>query len=245
MVEQGGYDTHFNQVLTGDTSLGGHSNLLAELSGAISAFQDEMRRHGLEDRVVGITFSEFGRRIKSNGSLGTDHGTAAPMLAFGSQVIPGALGKNPTISPSVTFADNLQPQTDFRQVYNSLLKDWFGMTDPQLATVLPKPSGGNWDYVEIIKQPGKSYKFGIPAILGQNMPNPFHAITTIPFYAKSGRTIIEVWDTLGRKLQTVLDADLQEGANQVQFNGVNLASGIYYYRIQTGGMTKTLPMIKA
>lgn len=245
MVEQGGYDTHFNQVLTGDTSLGEHSNLLGELSGAISAFQDEMRRHSLEDRVVGITFSEFGRRIKSNGSLGTDHGTAAPMLAFGSQVIPGALGKNPTISSSVTVADNLQPQTDFRQVYNSLLKDWFGMTDPQLATVLPKPSGGNWDYVEIIKQPGKSYKFGVPAILGQNMPNPFHAITTIPFYAKSGRTIIEVWDTLGRKLQTVLDADLQEGANQVQFNGVNLASGIYYYRIQTGGMTKTLPMIKA
>lgn len=119
------------------------------------------------------------------------------------------------------------------------------MTDPQLATILPKPSGGNWDYVEIIKQPGKTYKFAAPAILGQNMPNPFHAITTIPFYAKSGRTIIEVWDTLGRKIQTVLDAYLQEGANQVQFNGVNLASGIYYYRIQTGGMTKTLPMIKA
>lgn len=245
MVEQGGYDSHFNQVIPGATHTGVHAGLLGDLSTAINAFQDELRRHSLEDRVVGITFSEFGRRIKSNGSFGTDHGTAAPMITFGSQVIPGSLGKNPTISAGITVADNLPPQTDFRQVYNSLLKDWMGLSDAQLASALPKTNGGNWDYVAIIKQPGVSYPFSLPLILGQNMPNPFHAITTIPFFAVSGRTIIDVWDSLGRKMATVLDATLQEGANKVQYNGSNLASGIYYYRIQTGGKTATHSMIKA
>lgn len=241
MVQQGGYDTHFNQVLAGQTDQGNHANLLKDLSDAIYAFQDEMRRHTLEDRVVGFTFSEFGRRIKSNGSLGSDHGAAAPMIAFGSQVIPGFLGKNSPIGSGVTVSDNLVMQTDFRQVYNSILKDWFGLTDAQLATVLFK----NWPYVEIIKQPGKTYAFNKPDVIGQNMPNPFHAITTIPFYAQSGRTLIELWDPLGRKVRTILDANFQEGSNTVQFDGRDLASGIYYYKIQTGVHTKTLPMIKA
>lgn len=245
MVQQGGYDTHFNQVIAGDSAIGAHARLLTELSSAITAFQDELRRHSLEDRVVGFTFSEFGRRIKSNGSLGTDHGSAAPSLAFGTQVIPGSLGKNPTISSGLTVTDNLTAQTDFRKVYNSVLKDWFSLSDAQLATVLPSPGGGNWEYVQIIKKPGVKYPFGMPAILGQNMPNPFHAITTIPFYARTGRTVIDVWDSLGRKVTTLLDAYLQEGSNTVQFNGVNLSSGIYFYRIQTGGITKTLGMIKA
>lgn len=245
LVSQGGYDTHFNQVTTGATDQGAHASLLGNLSTAIYAFQDEMYRHSLEDRVVGITFSEFGRRIVSNGSLGTDHGTAAPMITFGTQVIPGALGKNPTITSGPGSADNLTPQTDFRQVYNSILKDWFGLSAAQLATVLPHPDGGNWEYVEIIKQPGKNYIFNKPDLLGVNMPNPFHSVTTIPFYAYKGRTILELWDVMGRKQRTLFDAVMTEGSSSVQFDGQNLAPGIYYYRITTGGLTKTLPMIKA
>jgi len=242
MVSQGGYDNHANQVATtGGTDTGTHANLLNELSSAIYAFQDDLKRHGVEDRVVGMTYSEFGRRIKSNASLGTDHGTAQPVIAFGTQVIPGFLGVNPTIGTDANASTNLALQTDFRQVYNSLLKDWFGLSDAQLASVLFT----NWTYVPIIKQPGVTYPFAQDDILSQNFPNPFQSTTTIPFLAKGGETIIDYFDILGRNLGTILQGNIPEGTNSIIFNGQGLAPGVYYYRIQTGGLKKVLPMIKA
>ena len=241
MVSLGGFDTHADQVgATGGTDTGKHASLLSELSSAIYAFQDDLKRHNIEDRVVGMTYSEFGRRIKSNGSLGSDHGTAQPVITFGSQVIPGFLGVNPTIGSSSSASTNLDMQTDFRQVYNSILKDWFSLTDAQLASVLFQ----NWTYVPIIKQPGVIYPFANDAILSQNYPNPFGSTTTIPFYAKGGETIIDYFDILGRKLGVILEGNIPQGANSIIFNGQNLASGIYYYRIQTGGVKKVLPMVK-
>ncbi len=242
LVSQGGYDTHNNQVpTTGGTDTGGHAALLGELSSAIYAFQDDLRRHSLEDRVVGMTYSEFGRRIKSNGNFGSDHGTAQPVIAFGSQVIPGFLGVNPTIGSSPTANSNLDLQTDFRQVYNSILKDWFSLSDTQLASVLSK----NWEYVPIIKQPGVTYPFGNSSILSQNYPNPFNDTTTIPFYSKGGTTIIDFFDILGRNLGVILEGNIPEGPNSTIFNGRNLAPGVYYYRIQTGGQKKVLGMVKS
>ncbi len=242
MVSQGGYDTHANQVATtGGTDTGNHAKLLAELSSAIYAFQDDLKRHNVEDRVVGFTYSEFGRRIKSNGTLGTDHGTAQPVIVFGTQVIPGFLGVNPTIGTSASASTNLDTQTDFRQVYNSLLKDWFSLSDAQLASVMFT----NYKYVAIIKQPGVNYPFSGSDIISQNYPNPFDTTTTINFYAKGGETIIDYFDILGRKLGIILQGNIPEGASSTIFNGQGLAAGIYYYRIQTGGQKKVLSMVKA
>lgn len=241
MVNQGGYDTHANQVdASGGNQTGAHAKLLGELSSAIYAFQDDLKRHGVEDRVVGMTYSEFGRRIKSNGSLGTDHGTAQPMIVFGTQVIPGFLGVNPTIGTNASANTNLDMQTDFRQVYNSLLKDWFSLSDAQLSTVLFQ----NWPYVAIIKQPGIDYPFGADQILSQNYPNPFSSTTTINFYAKGGQTIIDYFDIRGRLIGTILDANIPEGSTSTIFNGSGLARGIYYYRIRTGGEQMVLSMLK-
>ncbi|TAE51791.1 MAG: DUF1501 domain-containing protein, partial [Bacteroidetes bacterium] len=97
----GGFDTHAAQTDSSDTTTGQHANLLGALSQAITAFQDDLDLLGVADRVVGLTYSEFGRRIKSNASLGTDHGTAAPLFVFGTRVNGQVFGANPVIPAGV------------------------------------------------------------------------------------------------------------------------------------------------
>ena len=85
------------------------------------AFQDDLRLLGAEDRVVGMTFSEFGRRVNSNASLGTDHGTAAPMFVIGGNNKGKVIGNNPNLS-NLDNGD-LKHEIDFRSVYASILKN--------------------------------------------------------------------------------------------------------------------------
>lgn len=82
MVGMGGFDNHSSQVEASDTSTGTHANLLKTLSDGIKAFMDDCTFLQIQDRVLGMTFSEFGRRIKSNSSMGTDHGAAAPYFSL-------------------------------------------------------------------------------------------------------------------------------------------------------------------
>ncbi|MES2850290.1 MAG: DUF1501 domain-containing protein [Bacteroidota bacterium] len=123
LVEHKGFDTHSLQTDT-DTTVGRHADLLTELSQAVKAFQDDLNFLQIEDRVVGMTFSEFGRRIKSNSSGGTDHGAAAPMFIFGKKVNTTVLGTTPAIPTTATVDDNIAMQHDFRSVYASLLQQW-------------------------------------------------------------------------------------------------------------------------
>ena len=112
-----GFDTHANQVQT-------HPNLLKELGDGIKAFMDDLGHHGHRDRVLVMTFSEFGRRVKENGSRGTDHGAGAPMFLAGGKVKPGQIGKYPSLSD--LDDGDLKHHTDFRAVYASVLEDWLG-----------------------------------------------------------------------------------------------------------------------
>jgi uncharacterized protein (DUF1501 family) len=132
-VEMGGFDTHAAQVTNSNTTEGTHALLLKNLSDAIAAFQKDLQSSNLEDRVMGITFSDFGRRASSNASKGTDHGIAAPMFVFGSGIKRQVVGTNPhlvndLIPPASEHSNNqdIKMQVDFRRVYNDLLSDWFG-----------------------------------------------------------------------------------------------------------------------
>ena len=136
---QGSFDTHANQVDSSDTTKGKHAELLTTLSDAVAAFQQDLNAMAISDRVAAMTFTEFGRRIKSNDSLGTDHGTSTPVFFFGASVKPAIIGTNPTIPDMVTSSDQVPMQHDFRAVYYSVLKDWFLLTDNQLLNVLPDP----------------------------------------------------------------------------------------------------------
>lgn len=132
----GGFDTHSSQVDGGDPTVGAHANLVTELSDSIKAFQDDLELLGLSDRVAGMTFSEFGRRIKENASFGTDHGDAAPLFAFGNCVQGGILGTNPDIDTEVDQNTGVPYQYDFRDVYGSVLMDWFDVPETTVRNLI-------------------------------------------------------------------------------------------------------------
>lgn len=136
IVTLNGFDTHSVQVDPANHALGEHANLLGALSDAIGAFQLDLETQNLDNKVTGLTFSEFGRRIISNGSDGTDHGEAAPMIVFGSAVNPSILGTSPVLPSVPTVNDNIPMQHDFRQVYSTILTDWFGMSQTSVNTIM-------------------------------------------------------------------------------------------------------------
>lgn len=138
LVSMGGFDTHAKQTEAGDTTTGNHAKLLAKLSEAIGAFQDDLRLQQVSDRVIGMTFSEFGRRIKSNASGGTDHGAAAPVFIFGDGVQPGIIGDNPVLPANATVNDNVVMQYDFRALYATMLEKWFDTDTSSVSSVLLK-----------------------------------------------------------------------------------------------------------
>ncbi|MFK7809031.1 MAG: DUF1501 domain-containing protein [Saprospiraceae bacterium] len=132
LVDLLGFDTHINQAVNNSPTTGLHANLLAQLSGAVKAFQDDLDAIGIDDKVMTVTFSEFGRRPGENGSLGTDHGTLAPMFVFGSHVDGGVTGVNPDLTNLTSIGTLQGQQYDYREVFTTLSQDWLGGTDSML-----------------------------------------------------------------------------------------------------------------
>jgi len=118
-----GFDTHANQLAT-------HANLLRQLSEAMAAFFKDMAERGQKDRILMMTFSEFGRRAAENGSRGTDHGSAAPMLLVGGKVKSGVVGEHPSLTQ--LELGNLKHGIDFRQVYAAILDQWLGVPSKEV-----------------------------------------------------------------------------------------------------------------
>jgi uncharacterized protein (DUF1501 family) len=116
-VSQGGYDTHTNQVAT-------QQRLLQDLGDSTKAFVDDLKAQGNMQRVLVMTFSEFGRRVTENANGGTDHGAAAPMFIVGNKVKAGLLGKYPSLAPQDLFEGDIKYNVDFRNVYASVLENW-------------------------------------------------------------------------------------------------------------------------
>ena len=114
-ASQGGFDTHAGQM-------NAHQRSLTELNDAVASFVADLKQQGNFNRVLLMTFSEFGRRVEENANGGTDHGAAAPMFVLGGAVKPGLFGKY----PSLTDLDHgdLKFNTDFRSVYGTVLDQW-------------------------------------------------------------------------------------------------------------------------
>ncbi|MEX0325330.1 MAG: DUF1501 domain-containing protein [Puniceicoccaceae bacterium] len=119
-VSLGGFDTHANQLFR-------HRQLMEQLSSAMAAFQADLAAHKLDDQVLTMTFSEFGRRPSENVSGGTDHGTAAPLFVMGSKLKGSLFGQAPDLQ--VAKNKDLPFSTDFRSVYSTIIERWFE-TDP-------------------------------------------------------------------------------------------------------------------
>ncbi len=116
-VSQGGYDTHTNQLAT-------QQRLLQDLGDSMKAFVEDMKAQGNMQRVLVMTFSEFGRRVAENANGGTDHGAAAPMFIVGNKVRAGLLGQYPSLAPKDLFQGDVKYNVDFRSVYASVLENW-------------------------------------------------------------------------------------------------------------------------
>jgi uncharacterized protein (DUF1501 family) len=135
-VSMGGFDTHANQKPTQDKNL-------AQLGDALDAFMQDLANIHQQDNVVIMTFSEFGRRVKQNGSNGTDHGTAEPMFVIGNKVQGGLYGSYPSLSDLDNNGD-LKFNADFRSVYAGMLKDVVG-AEP--APIL----GGSFEPIGVVR----------------------------------------------------------------------------------------------
>lgn len=245
MVSIGSFDTHANQVNATQTETGTHANLLQKVSDAVKAFMDDLKYQNVSKRVMGMTFSEFGRRIKSNSSGGTDHGAAAPMFIFGDAVKSGITGSNPFINSMVNTNDNLPMQYDFRSVYASILQNWFCVPADTLNKVMLK----DFQQLDLIKgafacsdaTSGGNQTAGTKII--SNYPNPFVGATTIEIKVKAGHALVQVFDVQGRIIKTLLDTVLPEGTHYIPFEDEGWGPGVYYARLQNGSNQQVRSML--
>lgn len=240
-VSDTGFDTHAQQAVAGDPAQGVHANLLKGISDAIQAFQQDITQMGVSDRVLGMTFSEFGRRIKSNNSRGTDHGAAAPMFLFGDRVIPGMLGTNPQIDPNTDGQTNVPMQYDFRSVYSSVLQQWLCLDQAGAAQVLM----GEHPVLPIIEQQDCSPVLATGDDLLQIGPNPFVASTTITYTCVLDGTVsLQVFNSLGQLVAKPVEQQLTAGTYQLDLDLGPMPAGVYYCRLQNGPNQVVRNMVK-
>lgn len=246
-VSIGGFDTHKKQVNASDTSTGPHAKLMKDLSSSIRAFQQDLELMGIDDRVLGMTFSEFGRRIKSNASLGTDHGAAAPLLVFGKHVKKGILGTSPDIPSDINVVNNIPFQYDFRSVYASVLERWFCVKQPLLNQLLLQnyqslpiikggPCGLNDDPDDTNNQSDK--------LLLKMWPVPYGLNATLQFSTNGGHTLIQQINSLGQVVKVLTDREYAAGTYNIDIYDDNLPSGAYFIRQQNQSLQKVLNVIK-
>jgi uncharacterized protein (DUF1501 family) len=245
VVQLGGFDTHDNQVVSGATGTGIHSNLLKELSDAVGAFQDDLNLLNVNNRVVGMTYSEFGRRIRSNAALGTDHGTAAPVFLFGTCIQKQILGDHPVIDTQVGIDEGVPMQYDFRDIYGTILKDWLGLNTLEISNVL---------HPNVQTLP--LFKNGCITSLSSNQdftkdkfqiklyPNPASSIINIEFYNIGEGTQIRVFDGKGAQLESLKVQSNSYQNRTFQLNISNYPVGSYFIHIQNNFVNETKKFIK-
>lgn len=244
VVQIGGFDNHNNQVVEGDTKTGEHADLLQELSDAMVAFQDDLKLLNIDDRVLGMTYSEFGRRIRSNASLGTDHGTAAPLFVFGNCAKNEIFGDTPEIDTQVDDQEGVQMQYDFRSVYGTILTDWLGATKQEASTVL----FDEFDALPIFKS-GCSAALSTNDILASTSeikvyPNPTSDFINLKFFGTNQLLKITLYNSIGAVVKTITHKKYSSIQHSLRVDISSLPKGNYFLHYQTKGISKTKKVLK-
>jgi len=248
MISMGGFDTHGNQPLN-------HERLMTNLSVAIDNFYDDVAFTQQDDKVLSMTFSEFGRRIFENGSNGTDHGKAAPTLFFGAGLNGSAfVGEHPTLD-NPDGRGNLEYTMDFRDLYATVLAEWLCVDIPLVEQHLldhpyaPVNLGFNCSGVDF---PDIVYSDGEPTLPTQPEPTDptqemLDAIVHKPFYptdslphiylemAFTAHVDIKLFNILGQQVGTIFNEMMTEGSTEINIRErmpQHLSAGKYIYRIQ-------------
>ncbi len=244
VVSFGSFDTHSNQTNTIDTSIGTHANLLGMLGNTVKAFHDDLKLMNKDQKVLGMTFSEFGRRVKSNGGVGTDHGYGAPMFVFGSQATGGIVGANPVIPAVAAVNDNLPMVNDFRNIYYSIMKRWMCQDAISLQEIMVR----NYTELNICSDanctPGGRLANAEQSFV-KNYPNPVIGNTKVEFITDGGHTLLQLLSANGMPLATLVEATYDRP--QTIFKNLDLSNyqpGMYYLRFQNGNKVQMKPIIK-
>ncbi|MBI2257830.1 MAG: DUF1501 domain-containing protein [Flavobacteriia bacterium] len=242
VVNINGFDTHAEQVDSSDTTVGNHAKLLKTLSDAVKSFQDDIKLQGLEHRVVGMTFSEFGRQIASNASFGTDHGDAAPLFLFGTCISSQIIGPNPVISDQIQNQAGLNMQIDFRDVYASVIKDWFGVDENAVQSLFDYPvnfytvlQGCSAGINEEIK------KKSLAAIV---YPNPCVNTAHLKFSCLNEKVQIILNDSYGKTIKELFSKELKAGVHHVELETKSLSEGTYFVIINKKSKNEEIKIIK-
>lgn len=239
-VSEGGFDTHSNQ---GSTT-GSHANRLRNVAEASAAFLADLAADGLDRQVVVMTFSEFGRTLRENGSNGTDHGAGAPLLLFGPGLRGGLYGAPSSLQSGALYGGDPRFTTDYRDVYSTVLRDWFGLPTERVEGIL----GGSFGALNFVDDKITVGREATPAPhtirLDQNYPNPFNASTRITYSLSQGGPIrLHVFDIRGRLVRVLADHAHVPGIYTLDFDGHGLPSGAYLYRLETPAGSQTRRMV--
>lgn len=240
-----GFDTHSAQISATDKTQGTHATLLKKVSEALESFQRDLEFLSVDNRVVTMTFSEFGRRIKSNDGLGTDHGSAIPMFLMGKKILSGIIGDNPIIPETVDVKMNLTSSIDFRSIYSTLLRDWLCVPESELENILMK----NVPFLSLVDNADcRPQERTLLQKAGKNIlkiyPNPVDNQATVRYSTQGGGVLIQLLDTGGRILFVAIDDVIAPGTYEFLLQVDNLASGVYYLQIQNENYLETKPLIK-
>lgn len=239
LVKIGGFDTHAEQVESYDTTMGAHAALLYHISSAMKAFQEDLKARGLEDQVLTVTTSEFGRRVESNGSYGTDHGTGGPVMIFGKGANPGVIGEVPDLNDR-----NIGMQYDYRQVYANIMRDWMGVSDQSLNEIFPgiMTAAGTSDGVVFTELPIAQRTITDAAgfvssrfALSDCFPNPALTETTVHFRVNhSGTVVISLMDINGKEVKRVADGYYAPGEHKIAVDVTGIKPGSYVCLLRAG-----------
>jgi len=235
-----GFDTHNAQVTAGNVTLGRHANLLKDLSGAIEAFQDDINLLGINHRVAGFTFSEFGRQIASNASEGSDHGDAAPMFLFGECISAQVIGTNPEISNTVVNQAGIPMEIDFRDVYASLLKDWFLVPEEDISPLFENEV----NYIDLLG----SCNLNITQETKNKeslflYPNPATDRTTLRFEAKGSSYTLQISDMMGNIVKNVFTNHQLVGTQEVPIDLHDFKAGFYNVMLNDRTSAKSIRLV--
>jgi uncharacterized protein (DUF1501 family) len=251
LVKIGGFDTHAEQVESYDPTMGAHAALMYHVTAAMNAFQADLAARGIEDRVLTVTTSEFGRRVHSNGSYGTDHGTGGPVFIFGKGAAPGVVGKVPDLTK-----DNIEMQYDYRQVYASILKDWMLVPAEKINNDIffknfidgPKEEGtGNYEPISVatdvvtgVHEDFRTSRFK----LYDCFPNPVKSEVNFGFRINAKSNVkLTLLDSQGRQLNVLMDEEKEAGEHFVKADMGVWPAGVYLYHIKAGILTEMKKLI--
>lgn len=240
VVSLAGFDTHSDQEYM-------HQALLTELAESVRAFIADLEADNRQDDVLVMTFSEFGRTLRENGSAGTDHATAAPLFLFGSALEGGLFGDMPDLV-NVNADGDLIHTVDFRSVYATVLAGWFGLGQAEVDAVL----GRRFDSLGFLSPAtgtGTRTRTSDPtlpgtATLAAGYPNPFSTSTRLTFTVPQiGPVRVQVFNTSGRIVASLVEGTRQAGRHEVTFAPQGLPSGTYFCRLEVGGAVVTRPVV--